>query len=239
MDDKLFAFAQVNREFAYRYLWRFFAMEPDEAMLNLIAGDVAGSQLGILLDAESDGMKAQTRLAGLARDYLEGEGGGLAHLRDEFTRLFLGPAAPIAPLWESVYLDNDHLLFSRTTLEIRELYKTAGFAAGAAPKEADDHLAIELDFMAALAKRTAEALSAGDRALASAYTVYQKAFLEQHLTRFVPQIIEQLDAKIPDDYGDFYCYALILVREVTGADMLVLTQMRQNGGGAPADPPTR
>ena len=242
MERKTLENALINREFVYRYLWRLFATEPDADMLELVSGDVVAQQLGIMFDEEGDGAKAQEQLAMMAKVYLADGDGGVETLRAEFTRLFLGPAAPVTPLWESVYVDNDHLLFSQTTLEIRELYRGAGFTAAAYPKEADDHLAIQLDFMAALTAKAADALAKEDPALADALLAYQAMFLERHLNRFIPLILERFRTDAPDTVGDFYLFALALAREACHTDADVIGQLRSSIQAAaspepPADEP--
>lgn len=225
-NEELLANALVNREFVYRFLWRFFAKEPDAEMLALCGNDLTAQQMAVFFEEGSTGLNAFLALAQLAGEYAAGQNGGIDRLSQEFTRLFLGPAAPVAPLWESVYADNDHLLFTQTTLDVRETYRTAGYVASAYPKEADDHLAIELDFLAALTGRCAQAVRANDTALARAYLVYQRAFLEHHVGRLAAFASERLAQDIPEGFGNFYPYALALTREACTIDMMIVEQLQ-------------
>lgn len=77
-------------------------------------------------------------------------------LHADYTRLFVGPRAPMAPLWASYYLEPEKLLFQQTTLDVRNLYRTYGLVFdGGLNEEADDHLGLELDFLFRLNARMA------------------------------------------------------------------------------------
>lgn len=63
----------------------------------------------------------------------------------EFNRYFVGPEAPIAPPYASVYLEGSNLLMGETTQTVRELYALMGLTnpnEGAIP---EDFLGLELD----------------------------------------------------------------------------------------------
>ncbi|MCG8617892.1 MAG: molecular chaperone TorD family protein [Desulfobacterales bacterium] len=63
----------------------------------------------------------------------------------DFNRLFVGPAAPAAPPYASVYLDENADLMGKSTLGIRQLYNSLGMQVpdpGALP---DDFISYELD----------------------------------------------------------------------------------------------
>lgn len=66
-------------------------------------------------------------------------------LEAEFNRFFVGPDAPLAPPYASIYLEKSGLLMGKTTQEVRELYTLFGLKN---PKEGqlpDDFLGFELD----------------------------------------------------------------------------------------------
>jgi len=99
-----------------------------------------------------------------------------AHLND-YQRLFLGPGHLLAPPWESVYRSHEHVLFDHTTLEVRKAYRQMGFIV-ANSEEPDDHIGLELLFVAILSEKSA----AGDGAARHA----RDAFFGQHLLPWVP-----------------------------------------------------
>jgi TorA maturation chaperone TorD len=85
-------------------------------------------------------------------------------LRVDFTHLFLGPdKAPAAP-WESVYFCDERLVFQQQTLQVREWYARFGLEPIHLHQEPDDHIGLELEFLAHLAKLGLQALEANDSA---------------------------------------------------------------------------
>jgi TorA maturation chaperone TorD len=102
-------------------------------------------------------------------------------LNTEYTQLFIGPGKLSAPPWESVYTSGERVIFQRSTLEIRNFYRSQGFIPQLYPKVADDHIALELDFLRLLAERALDAWCEKDKI---AYTEALQAgsdFLAEHL----------------------------------------------------------
>ncbi|NLG10822.1 MAG: molecular chaperone TorD family protein [Coriobacteriaceae bacterium] len=66
----------------------------------------------------------------------------------EFTRLFIGPGKPSAPPWESLYRERAVTLFGRPTEEMRELYRRKGLRIERPGKQLEDHLGLELLYLA-------------------------------------------------------------------------------------------
>ena len=121
-------------------------------------------------------------------------------LADAYTRCFEGPGRLPAPVWESVYFSGDPSLFQESTLRVRNAYRAAGFIPAQYPHVADDHVAIELDFMRALAQ-LAVAAQEGSREQAAALAT-SKAFLDQHLGRWAGMYAQRLE-----DAGANWFYA--------------------------------
>lgn len=82
--------------------------------------------------------------------------GALEAVQYEHTRLFIGPGEPLAPLWESVYIARDPLLFQAETRDVRSWYGSHGVAAQNPSGEPDDHLGLEFSFLGLLAARAEE-----------------------------------------------------------------------------------
>jgi TorA maturation chaperone TorD len=102
------------------------------------------------------------------------------NLRADFTRLFLGPAqAPAAP-WESVYFCDERLVFQQQTLQVREWYARFGLELVHLHQEPDDHIGLELEFLAHLAKLGVQALEANDSARFDELLKAQREFLAAH-----------------------------------------------------------
>lgn len=62
-----------------------------------------------------------------------------------FNRLFVGPKAPIAPPFASVYLEAEPQLMGPSTLRVREIYALAGLQSPLKNKVPEDHISYELD----------------------------------------------------------------------------------------------
>jgi TorA maturation chaperone TorD len=62
-----------------------------------------------------------------------------------FNYYFVGPDAPIAPPYASIYLDEEDALMTKTTMQIRDLYEVMGFKNSLKNKVPEDFLGLELD----------------------------------------------------------------------------------------------
>jgi TorA maturation chaperone TorD len=114
-----------------------------------------------------------------------------AKLRRDYNRLFIGPERLKAPPYESVHRSPDHLVFDRETLEVRAAYAQFGLAAPRLNQEPDDHIGLELGFLAALCVRGLDALEADDdRELARVLDAVA-AFLRDHLLVWGPRCLTQ------------------------------------------------
>jgi len=107
-----------------------------------------------------------------------------------FNRLFVGPAALVAPPYASAYLEPEGLVMGEVTLRAREVYRRLGLVSpleGALP---DDHLALELDALLAM-DRASRAGAPEELAL------LRRSFLTDHLRRWVPSFCSRV-AAAPD-----------------------------------------
>lgn len=98
------------------------------------------------------------------KDFLSGKRGEvLLDLAREYTRLFIN-AFPhvVAPPYGSVYMEKSGRLFGQTTSEILQFYHQNGFTLKEDLKDLPDHIAHELEFLAILTSKEAEA-SGSDR----------------------------------------------------------------------------
>lgn len=212
--DETMAVALANRQFMYRYLWKAFAAEPDEALLTAVADEHTLEQVVLLAGVGSKAEAAQRDLAA----YMDEHPDELDGLRGEYTRLFIGPAKLPAPPWESVYVSSDGLIFQACTLEVRRVYREAGYQTAAYPHEADDHLAAELDFMAQLSEDARAAYDVGERNRAFELLSCQRRFLDEHLVTWVGAFAQRLAEGAPSNTSCFYLAFAVLAAEVCAID---------------------
>jgi TorA maturation chaperone TorD len=100
--------------------------------------------------------------------------------------LFIGAASPKAPPWESAYFNEGRLLFQEQTLQVRQWYARYGLEAERKGREPDDHIGLELSFVAHLATLALQALESCDEGEAEKILQAQRDFLTQHLLRWAP-----------------------------------------------------
>lgn len=200
-----------NRRFLYALVQRVFASEPDEVLLAVVRDEHTQDECALLDDEDGEGRRLWRVLADASVN-------GADRLRSEYTRLFLGPDKLPAPPWESVYVNGEPLLFQQSTLAVRDAYRQSGYAAVGYPREADDHVAIEFDFMASLASKACEAETLERETL-----VKQLAFLEDHLLVWIDSFAERLGAC--DTVSEFYPSFARLAALVCRRDADVLQEL--------------
>ena len=80
----------------------------------------------------------------------------------DYTRLFLGPIAPLARPNGSFWLGGETTLMQDSTMAVQALYQEGGFDIDEAFHELPDHVAVELEFLYLTIFRRHEAQRAGD-----------------------------------------------------------------------------
>ena len=103
----------------------------------------------------------------------------------EFNRLFVGPTAPIASPYESVYLSPDHLVMGDQTLAVRKIYKQENLQVAGQAHEPDDFIATELEFAAYLLSRIMDAQASNNDIQIQRYKDLYQEFWAQHPSRWL------------------------------------------------------
>jgi TorA maturation chaperone TorD len=99
----------------------------------------------------------------------------------DYTRLFIGPGKVLAPPWESVYFNEERMTFQKQTLDVRHWYRRFGLELEKLHKEPDDHIGLELLFLAKLASVSLDALNVHDMIRFEEGEAAQRDFLKEHL----------------------------------------------------------
>lgn len=115
----------------------------------------------------------------------------LHELRQDYTFLFYQVPLSHASPYESVYRTEDHTLFGPTTLEVRDAYARHGLGIASDESQPDDHIALELAFVAQLLGRAADAGGAADADSLDA----ARRFLSEHLLVFAPVYLDTVSAQ--------------------------------------------
>lgn len=176
----------ANRCFQYQFLQHIFGNTPTYELLDIATSGHTRESLALCLDETDNRLEAYFTLLAKIKRELDADPYALVDkLQDEYTRLFIGPHALPAPPWESVYTSVERALFQPSTLEVRRIYAVYDFLPANYPHDADDHLALELDFMFHLAQLAQTLFAQGEKGAAKSVLTSQKAFLEEHLLNWV------------------------------------------------------
>lgn len=172
-------------------------------------------------------------LSGLVEEALEKSGVVLADARclesarntfitapEEFTseidgqyqRLFYQPGKLPCPPWESSYVSGERKVFQQSTLDVRKAYQAQGLRPRAVNRIPDDHIAIELGFMAELAKRT----QSEDSDVSKQSLHASASFLSNHLANWIDSYAEDVAsaAAVP-----FFACVCAAIRDFIHEDM--------------------
>lgn len=159
--------------------------ELDKAWLDsLIAEDVFGeTPFGVEQAEIQHGLELLGRWSSENRDGITED--EFKNLKADQMRLLIGIDRVLAPVWESVYFNESRLVFQKQTLEVREWYASFGLQTEHLNKEPDDHIGLELSFIAHLASRAMQ-LADGDIKTFNELLQAQRDFLFEHLLRWGP-----------------------------------------------------
>ena len=113
-------------------------------------------------------------------------------LRQEYQRLFIGPGSLPVPPWESVYVSEERIILDEHTLAVREIYREWGLEVAHVNQEPDDHIGLELEFMAVLTKRGLHCSHTENQHLLTQILETQHTFLTNHLFSWVDQFCSML-----------------------------------------------
>jgi putative dimethyl sulfoxide reductase chaperone len=133
----------------------------------------------------------------------------LTDLTIDHTRLFVGAGQPLAPPWESVYFNEDRMIFQQQTLQVRQWYRRFDLEPEKLYQEPDDHIGLELSFLAHVAGLGIQAAEQGDDLKFDGYLQAQREFLSEHPLRWVQQW-----SRLAEKYAqtDFYRALAELIR---------------------------
>lgn len=183
-----------NRGSTYTLLARIYRTEVEQELLERMGG----MSLPVEIDVPemSEGYR-------MLKDYLAHPTGSmLTGLAVDYARIFLGAGATgnVAYPYESVYTSPDRLVMQDARDEVLKLYREEGLDRAEEFNEPEDHIALELEFMAHLCQKTTEALKDGNKGLAPGYMKKQQDFLEKHLIPWVPTFCNDIQRLAREDF---------------------------------------
>jgi anaerobic sulfite reductase subunit A len=168
-----------NRENIYNLLARLYRVEVDAPLLWQLAEMGFPAECG---DPElAEGYRMLTT-------WLRNPGSDpITDLAVDYARIFLGAGVyegVAASPYESVYTSEERLIMQEARDKALAVYRARGLHSADPMEIPEDHISLELEFMAHLCQETLRA--GGDWACASILLKEQKEFFEQHLVRWIP-----------------------------------------------------
>lgn len=171
-----------EREKMYKFLSSLCLKPPSDSVISMI------EDRSILAGLES-GIKGYAEL----REFVN-EASQITNLKNELeaehTALFVLPSGIIPH--EAVYLDKEKRLGGRVTMSVKQFYEKAGTEILDSCIEMPDHLGMELEFMGFLCKLEKELWGKADLQGLQRCIGFQKAFLDEHLSKWVYQCCEEI-----------------------------------------------
>ena len=121
-------------------------------------------------------------------------------LQADYTRLFVGTGKAIVPSWESVYFNKDGMLFQEQTIQVRQWYRRFGLESEKLNREPDDHVGLELSFLAYLAQLGLKALDENNAARFEQILQAQRQFISEHPLMWVPRWCTLVEERAGTDF---------------------------------------
>lgn len=140
--------------------------------------------------------------------------------------------------YESVYTSTHALLMQEARDEVLAIYRSQGMDKDEAWKDPEDHIALELEFMATLCRRCAQALDGADEEQARTLVATQHGFLKAHLLNWAPRFLIDVPRYAKTDFykafaqltGAFLEDDLALLEDVAQSSGIDLTHEEDKGG---------
>lgn len=189
--EQLFA-----HQLAYSFLSKAFYEAPTTEFIRLLA------EQELLKDwpLEEDSEATRSGLALLQTYCEEWDGSQFRTLHEDYVRLMGGAATLLAHPWESVYRSQERLVFEAETLEVRQAYQRYGMPIPSLYIEPDDHIGLELRFIAYLCSAGLNSLSQNqvEQYQLALQGIHQ--FLHEHLLQWANEFLGKIQQYAQTDY---------------------------------------
>jgi anaerobic sulfite reductase subunit A len=184
-----------NRENLYRFFARLYRIEVD--------ADLFAHLTTMDFPAECEDSELADGYRMLA-DYLRQPGANpLTDLAVDYARVFLGAGiydGSAAYPYESVYTSKEGLIVQEARDQVLAIYRAKGLDRSETLEVPEDHVALELEFMAHLCREAIEAIAADDLDGVGHSLQEQTSFLNQHLVNWMPEFCANVQKYAETDF---------------------------------------
>lgn len=125
---------------------------------------------------------------------------GLMGASTEYAHLFLGPPRPAADPWETANDpdNNGKVGYGHATVQMRKLIAKEGLELSGVSNQFEDHMGIELLFLAYLCDKAATIMDEnGDLA---GLNIEMAGYIDRHPAKWMPRLRANVDASRPNGY---------------------------------------
>ncbi len=141
-------------EIACRFLYTALHQPPSEVSVTAFVEDDLFNHWPV----DTDESLVQSGLDHI-KQFLSSDGSNKSQtLLDDFSALFIGPEALKAVPWGSVYLTEEQLVMTESTLAVRVFYREFGVGINTGEHEPDDHIGLQLAFVSYLLNQAVDAI---------------------------------------------------------------------------------
>ena len=219
----------ANRGSMYGFLARIYRQEVDQNLLDRMAAMDLSAEVAVPKLAEGYRMLSDFLAHGVRETTL-------TELAVDYARVFLGAGlggGQAAYPYESYYTSPQRLIMQDARDQVLHAYREEGLDRAGDFNEPEDHAAFELEFLAYLCHKAAEALGGGDVAAAVPWLRKQQAFLEQHLAVWFPTFCSDVElvARTP-----FYKAISMITAGYLALEQPLLGSLLAEAEGAPTEP---
>lgn len=128
-----------------------------------------------------------------------------ATIRADHARLYGYTAVARVSPYESVHRGRDGLVFDEQTLQVRDAYRSISLRAPQYNREPDDHIGLELDFLAQSCVKAMGALDLGSVSDAQRYVAVGNTFFTEHLSQWAPDMLDKATAMADTHFMQGIC----------------------------------
>jgi TorA maturation chaperone TorD len=182
------------RSMVYGFFSQAFLRGPSQQFLTALIGDAGAANLRDVFPDTA----YQQELAQVGLEAREGRltlDGAIL----DFEALFRVPGTRYLSPYESVYRSQTDggrgCLCGPEAMAVEQFYLGEGLTPTAGFPELPDHVGVELEFMAYLCRKTAEAINMGDRSAVQEYHQQQHRFFTDHIGAWVGLLARRLPSQ--------------------------------------------